>query len=253
MDVTTGFFAGFNGDQLALHMAGPEDGRPVVLVHGLFSSAQINWVKFGHAALLADAGFRVIMPDLRAHGESAASHDPASYPEDVLVKDLLILIEHLGLTDYDLGGFSLGARTVTRGVISGLSPRRLVLGGMGLEGLAGWARRSAFFIDVIDRFGTIKHGDPAYIAQQFMKAQKVDQIAARLLLGSVDDTPPEALAHITQPVLVVCGDDDQDNGSAPKLAEVLADARYVEVPGTHMGSVTQKAMGQAILAFLTEG
>jgi pimeloyl-ACP methyl ester carboxylesterase len=80
MDVTTGFFAGFNGDQLALHMAGPEDGRPVVLVHGLFSSAQINWVKFGHAALLADAGFRVIMPDLRAHGQSAARMTPPATP-----------------------------------------------------------------------------------------------------------------------------------------------------------------------------
>jgi pimeloyl-ACP methyl ester carboxylesterase len=145
----------------------------------------------------------------------------------VLVKDLLAMIAALGLDDYDLGGFSLGARTVTRGVLAGLSPRRLILGGMGLEGLAGWARRSAFFIDVIDRYGTIKHGDLAYIAQQFMKAQKVDHIAARLLLGSVDDTAPEALAQVRMPVLVVCGDVDQDNGSAPRLAQA-PDARYVE-------------------------
>lgn len=252
MDVKTDYFSGYNGDQLAYHTTGPDKGRPLVLVHGLFSTAQINWVKYGHAARLADAGFRLFMPDLRAHGQSSALHDPASYPEDVLVKDLLILIETLGLTDYDLGGFSLGSRTSTRAVLQGLTPRRLILGGMGLEGLAGWLGRSKFFIDVIDRFGTIKHGDPAYIAQQFMKAQKVDMQAARLLLGSVDDTPAEALAGITQPVLVVCGDVDQDNGSAPRLAEALPDARYVEIPGTHMGSVTHKEMGIAMVEFLTE-
>ena len=252
MDVSTQFFAGFNGDQMALHTAGPEDGRPLVLVHGLFSTAHINWVKYGHAERLADAGFRLFMPDLRAHGQSAAPHDPASYPEDVLVKDLLLLIDHLGLGAYDLGGFSLGSRTAVRGVLQGLAPRRLILGGMGLEGLAGWLGRSRFFIDVIDRFGTIRHGDPAYLAQQFMKAQKVDRQAARLLLGSVDDTPASALAAITQPVLVVCGDVDQDNGSAVKLAETLPNARYVEVPGTHMGSVTQRQMGEAMVAFLLE-
>ena len=250
MDVSTEFFTGYHGDSLALHTMGPVDGRPLVLVHGLFSTAQINWVKFGHAERLAQAGFRLFMPDLRAHGQSSAPHDPASYPEDVLVKDLLILIETLGLDDYDLGGFSLGSRTAVRGVLQGLRPRRLILGGMGLEGLAGWLGRSRFFIDVIDRFGTIKHGDPAYVAQQFMKAQKVDQVAARLLLGSVDDTPAEALAAITQPVLVVCGDVDQDNGSAVRLAQALPDARYVEVPGTHMGSVTHREMGIAMVEFL---
>ena len=36
------------------------DGRPVVLLHGLFSDAHMNWIKFGHAALISAAGFRVI-------------------------------------------------------------------------------------------------------------------------------------------------------------------------------------------------
>ena len=40
-------------------------GRPVILLHGLFSDAQMNWIKFGHAEKIAVAGFRVIMPDLR--------------------------------------------------------------------------------------------------------------------------------------------------------------------------------------------
>jgi pimeloyl-ACP methyl ester carboxylesterase len=250
-EVTTQYIRGWAGTRLAVHRMG--SGRPVLLFHGLFSSAAINWVKFGHAALLADAGFEVIMPDLRAHGMSEAPQDPTAYPEDVLVTDALIVARELGLEDdaFDLGGFSLGSRTATRAVLAGLKPRRLILAGMGLEGLAGWARRSAFFIDAINRFGTIKHGDPAYVAQQFMKAQKVDLAAAKLLLGSVDDTPPEQLSAVDMPTLLVCGDVDQDNGSAPRLAQALPDARYVEIPGTHMGSVTQKELGQAMLEFLT--
>lgn len=248
-EVRTGFYSGNGGAQLAVHCVGA--GRSVLLLHGLFSSAQVNWIKYGTAAQLAEAGFEAIMPDLRAHGESDAPHDPAAYPSDVLVKDTLALVAALGLTDFDLCGFSLGSRTSVRAVLAGLAPRRLVLGGMGLSGLSGWARRSGHFIDAIDRFGTIKHGEPAFIAQAFMKTMKVDRVAARLLLQSVDDTPAEALSRITMPTLVVCGADDQDNGSAPELAEALPDARYQEVPGNHMSSVTQRQLGEAIVDFLS--
>jgi pimeloyl-ACP methyl ester carboxylesterase len=247
------FVEGIGDARLAVHRVGPKDGggRPVLLLHGLFSSALVNWIKFGHAARLAEAGFEAIMPDLRAHGQSDAPHDPAAYPPDVLVKDVLTVVSALGLTGFDLCGFSLGARTSVRAVLAGLSPRRLVLGGMGIEGLGEWSRRSAFFVGAIDRFDEIKRGDPEYIAQQFMKSQKVDRIAARLLLGSVDDTPREALQELTMPTLVVCGAEDDDNGSAPVLAETLPDGNYVEVPGTHMSSVTKPQLGEAIVRFLS--
>lgn len=249
-EVRKDYVEGFGGTRLAVHTMG--QGRPVLLLHGLFSSAQVNWIKFGNAEILAEAGFEVIMPDLRAHGESEAPHDPRLYPEDVLVEDLRILVAELGLTDFDLGGFSLGARTAVRGIHSGLAPRKLILGGMGLSGLAGWARRSAHFVDAIDRFGSIERGDPAFVAQAFMKTMKVDRVAARLLLGSVDDTPPEALTEVTMPTLCVCGADDGDNGSAPDLAHALPDGRYEEVPGNHMSSVTFKEMGRAMAAFLKD-
>src|SRR5690606_38155800 len=141
------------------HVTGDTGARPLLLLHGLFSSADVNWIKYGNAKILADAGFEVFMPDLRAHGQSGAPHDPAAYPADVLVEDLKLVIAALGLADYDLGGFSLGARTAVRGVLAGLAPRKLILGGMGLTGLSGWARRSAHFVDAIDRFGTIERGD----------------------------------------------------------------------------------------------
>lgn len=245
---TSETFPGFDGAPLALHRLG--EGRPVVLLHGLFSSATVNWIKYGTAAQLAAAGFACLMPDLRAHGGSAAPHDAAAYPSDVLARDAEALVAHLGLSDFDLVGFSLGARTSARSVIRGMAPRRLVLAGMGLEGLAGWAKRQDFFRDVIDRFGMIRPGDPSYMAQQFLKSTGVDRVAARLLLGTMEDTPPEALKAITMPTLVLCGADDNDNGSADRLAGALPNAERVTIPGTHMSSVTMPELGRELVTFL---
>jgi pimeloyl-ACP methyl ester carboxylesterase len=250
VSVTTEFVLGFDGAKLAVHRLGA--GRPLVLLHGLFSSAEMNWIKFGHARVIAESGFEIIMPDLRAHGQSAAPHDPVAYPDDVLAKDLAALIGALELDDYDLGGFSLGARTSVRAVIAGLKPKRLVLGGMGLQGLAGWTERGAFFIDAIDRFDSVKQGDPAYYAVQFMKSMKVDRVAARQLLQTFTDTPPSALAALTMPTLVVCGDEDRDNGDPAALTAALPDAVHAVIPGTHMGCVTKPELGRAIGDFLAD-
>ena len=84
----------------------------------------------------------------------------------------------------------------------------------------------------------------------FMKTMKIDRVAARLLLQAVDDTDPGELARITMPTLVLCGDKDDDNGSAERLAATLPDARHVTIPGTHMGSVTEGALGDELVAFL---
>ncbi len=246
--IVTERFASFDGVELAVHRLG--EGRPVVLLHGLFSDANTNWIRFGHAQRLADAGFEAIMPDLRAHGHSAKPHEQAAYPKDVLVRDAQALIGHFGLADYDFGGFSLGARTAVRSVIEGLRPRRLVLAGMGLEGLAGWDRRARFFLDAIDRFDEVRRGDQAFMAVAFMKTQKVDRVAAGLLLQSVGDTEEGDLTAVRMPVLVVCGDKDRDNGSPQALAHALPDARLQLVAGTHMSSVTEAALGEAIVSFL---
>lgn len=246
--MTTERVTGTGGCELAVHRMGA--GRPVVLLHGLYSSAQVNWIKFGHAQRLADAGFEAIMPDLRVHGQSEAPHDPAAYPRGVLVDDLNAVVAALGLTDFDLVGFSLGARTAAEAVIEGLAPRRLVLGGMGLGGLTGWDKRVQFFVDAIDRFDEVRHGDPAFVAVSFMKTMKVDRVAARLLLGSVEDVDLAQLSRIAMPTAVICGEKDNDNGSPQALADALPDGRYIEVPGTHMSSVTEPELGQAIAEFL---
>jgi pimeloyl-ACP methyl ester carboxylesterase len=251
-DVRTETFIGHAGTRLAVHRLGPAGGagRPVLLLHGLFSNAQTNWIKFGHAQKLADAGFEAIMPDLRAHGESEAPTDQAAYPAGVLLRDVELLVDALGLTEFDLVGFSLGARTAAGAVIRGMRPRRLVLSGMGLGGLTGWDRRARFFIDAIDRFDEVRRGDPAWLAVQFMRTTGINRAAARLLLTSVGDIEPAELAAVTMPTLVLCGSEDRDNGSPEDLVAALPDAVPAEVPGTHMSSVTQGSLGQAIVDFL---
>ena len=110
-EIRTYALPGFDGAALAVHEMGEEDARPLLLLHGLFSNAETNWIKYGHAETIAAAGFRVIMPDLRAHGMSDAPHGADAYPDAVLVKDAQAVIAALALDDFDLGGFSLGART----------------------------------------------------------------------------------------------------------------------------------------------
>ncbi|ASK87633.1 alpha/beta fold hydrolase [Sphingorhabdus sp. SMR4y] len=241
-------FTSFDGVKLKIHELG--EGRPVLLLHGLFSNAETNWIKFGHAGALADAGFRVIMPDLRAHGESEAPHDPAAYPDDVLVQDVLALITHLQLTDYDLGGFSLGARTTARLLVTGAKPGRAILAGMGLQGLAGWEKRQAFFQEAIRLKDSAKRGDPHWMAIQFMKSQKIDPEAARLLLSTFSDMDPAEAASIETETLVLCGSEDRDNGDPEELAAILLNGHHVEIPGTHMSSVTKAEMNQEMVRFL---
>src|SRR6185503_16061571 len=122
MTVTVHKWTASDGVELAWHEAG--EGRSAILLHGLFSDAKMNWINFGHADRIAAAGFRVIMPDLRAHGLSAAPHDADAYPPGILARDLAELIAHTGLAEFDLCGFSLGARTVVQAVGEGAAPRK---------------------------------------------------------------------------------------------------------------------------------
>ena len=243
------FWKASDGVELAWHELG--QGRAVILLHGLFSDANMNWIKFGHAARIASEGFRVVMPDLRAHGLSGKPHGAEHYPKGILARDVRELVAHLGLAGFDLGGFSLGARTTVEAVGEGLTPRKAILGGAGLEGLRNWKKRKTFFLEAIELFDKVQRGDPHWLSIQFMKSQRVDRAASGHLLESFEDAFVEWLQKFTMPTLVVCGSEDQDNGSAEELANVLPNAMFDEVPGTHMSSVTKSEFGEAIARFLS--
>jgi pimeloyl-ACP methyl ester carboxylesterase len=133
-----------------------------------------------------------------------------------------------------------------------MRPRRAILGGAGLEGLRNWKRRKTFFLEAIDLFDRVQRGDPHWLSIQFMKSQKVDRVASAQLLDSFEDAFMDWLQAFTMPTLVVCGREDDDNGSAEELANILPNADFVEVPGTHMSSVTKAELGEAIAQFLAE-
>ncbi len=224
----------------------------MVLIHGYFSNAFTNWIRYGHAAKIAACGFRVIMPDLRAHGDSAKPHDPAFYPSDVLADDGFALIEQLGLVDYDLAGYSLGARTSARMLVRGATPRRAVLAGMGLAGLLATAGRGSFFRRVLTGLGTFERGSAEWMTEAFLKTTKGDPEALLRILDTFVDTQEAELRALDVPILALAGEDDDDNGSIQDLAALLPKGRAVVIPGNHMSAVMKPELGGAIADFLAE-
>lgn len=247
-DLPVQYYEGTGGAVLAYRETG--SGRPLVLVHGFFSTAFVNWIRYGHAALLADLGYRVIMPDLRAHGDSAAPHDAEAYPPDVLADDLFALMRHLRIDDYDLGGYSLGGVTTVRMLARGARPDRAVVCGMGLEGMTDGRSGEDFFRRVLTGFGSFKHGDPEFMSQAFLKTTGGDPEALIHVLDARVDTPPAEIAAIEVPTRVILGDQDDDHGSGRDLADLLAHGSYASIPGSHMSAVARPELGEAIGAFL---
>jgi pimeloyl-ACP methyl ester carboxylesterase len=244
-------FHSFDGTRL--HVTDLGEGPPVLLLHGLFSSAETNWIRYGTARRLTEAGYRLILPDFRGHGLSDAPEGPEAWPADVLAMDIEALVAHLGLGgDFVLGGYSLGARTVARLLARGMQPRAAIFAGMGLRGLTRGGDRAQFFIRMIENRGTWPRGTPEFVAEAFMKSSVKNPDCIVHLLKGQQSTPEETLRGFALPSLVVCGADDQDNGSAPELATVLPNARYAEIPGTHMGSVTRPELAAAIAGFLKD-
>ena len=242
------YFDSFDGARLAWRELG--EGRPLILIHGYFSNAEVNWLKYGHAERIAAAGFRVIMPDLRGHGDSAKPHDAAAYPPDALMRDGLALVRHLGLTDYDLGGYSLGGRTTVRMLVNGAAPRRAVLSGMGLSGILHTQGRGSYFRNVLTHLGSFQRGSAEWLTEAFLKTTGGDPVALLHILDTFVDTTDAELRGIDQPTLVATGADDDDNGSAADLAAVLPQGRFLELPGNHMSAVTKPELGVAIADFL---
>ncbi|MHB9879429.1 alpha/beta fold hydrolase [Pacificimonas sp. ICDLI1SI03] len=234
--------------KLAWHEMG--QGRPLLLLHGLFSNAQINWVKFGTAKRLAEAGFRCQMLDFRAHGGSGG--DPsAEWPANVLARDVAEWVQHLGHDEYDLGGFSLGARTAVHAVINGLAPRRLAICGMGLRGITDQTAGTDWFIDAVSNRAGHSLGSEEYFAVQFMKTNKVDPDAALRLLRAQVDADEQDIAAIDIPTGIICATDDRFYDDARALQELMPTASFTEIPGTHMSCVSKPEFGAALVDFLT--
>jgi epoxide hydrolase 4 len=95
-----------NGINLHAVTSGPDDGRPVILLHG-FPEFWYSWRK--QIQPLADAGFRVIAPDQRGYNLSDKPDEIGDYQLDILVEDIVGLIHHLEVENTAVVGHDWGA------------------------------------------------------------------------------------------------------------------------------------------------
>lgn len=230
-------------------MSGPAD-IPVVLVHGWAGSFRETWQSTGMDALLEDGGRSVIGVDLLGHGNAEKPHDPAAYARlDQWLLDQLAPAPPV----VDAVGFSLGAMTVLGALLS--EPSRfgkVVLSGIGNGVLeergADEGRR---IIDALE--GSSDGSDPSsQIFANYASAPGKDKQALTAVMKRPRSAPPaaEALAAVTNEVLVVIGDKDF-TFPADRLASAFPNGRLVVLRNTdHFATPESFAFVDAVLEFL---
>jgi len=94
-----------NGLTFTVRVAGPDGGRPVLLLHGF---PQTSWSWWAQLAALSDAGYRVAAPDQRGYSAGARPPEVADYAVGHLVDDVLALADALDMDTFDLVGHDWG-------------------------------------------------------------------------------------------------------------------------------------------------
>jgi pimeloyl-ACP methyl ester carboxylesterase/ABC-type methionine transport system permease subunit len=245
-------FESFDGTPISYLDLG--DGPVVLLLHGFTANADLNWVRPGIAQKIADAGYRVIAPDLRGHGASPVPDDPASWPRDAIARDQIALMKHLGAEPFAVVGYSMGAISALRYQLLSRSSGRLVLGGVG-DSVADESNssRNDGFRAAIE---AAMRGEDTPAAKAILARAKASGGTLEGYLGALSAriyTGRDLLETFDLPVLVITGDQDTDNGSGEALAEIIPGARYRQITGTHVSAVGDPALPDAIIAFLNEG
>ena len=85
---------------------------------------------------------------------------------------------------------------------------------------------------------------------QNVQKQGLDQKALMFMQKYQPTTPKELLQKVTKPVLVIHGDQDNDNGSADKLAALFSNAQTAVVPGDHNHAVSTPEFAADVVNFL---
>jgi len=243
-------FRGRDGVELAWREIG--DGQTVVLLHGLMGSGALM-ASDGPARAIAARGYRVVLPDLRGHGESGRPHDPACYPPDVLADDGLALIDHLELDAYHLGGYSLGGKVVLRLLARGARPARAIVGGQGLDALDAETGRTDGYrrmLAAVADGDALEPGSPEEALAGWLRQTGADPRAIGYLLDSPVATPREALRQVPTPTLVVAGDGDPRGATAGELAALFPNGRLALIPGDHVTALSAPGLADAIANFL---
>jgi len=245
-----------NGIEIAYDERG-RGTRPLVLVHG-FTGFRHDFA----SQLDALAGERrVLAPDLRGHGDSGRSGDPADYTLARLTEDLLGFLDALGIEQCDLLGHSMGGMLALRAVLARpervaslllmdtaagplgwVDPAQLALASR-LAREAGMAALAAILRARAkddpgrgepDRRVEAEWGEERFWAWRVARVAATDPAAYEALgraLVEQEDLSPH-LAAIEAPTTVLVGELDHEfRGPAETLAQGIRGARHVVLPG----------------------
>jgi pimeloyl-ACP methyl ester carboxylesterase len=120
----------FDSGGVRIHYLVKGEGPPVILIHGLTSSARMNWDLPGITADLAKH-HQVVELDCRGHGQSGKPDAEGSYGTN-MVEDVVRLLDHLHIEKAQIVGYSMGGMITMK--LLATHPERVisaVLAGMG--------------------------------------------------------------------------------------------------------------------------
>jgi pimeloyl-ACP methyl ester carboxylesterase len=193
-----------NGIELGYQIHGA--GKPLVLLHGGFGSAEM----FGPTMAALAAGRQVIGVDLQSHGRTPAVDRPMRF--ETMADDVAALIQYLGHEQADVMGFSLGGGVALRTAIQHpASVRKLVLVSTPFK-RGGW---HAEMIAGLDSMGPqtaepMKH-TPMYEVYRQVASRVEDRpilVTQLTSLLKLDYDWTEEVHSLSMPVLIVVGDAD---------------------------------------------
>src|SRR4051794_20760028 len=236
-------YAPVNGLQLYYEAHGT--GRPLVLLHGGLMTIELNW---GPLLEPLAASRQVIAVELQGHGHTADTERPMTI--EALASDVLALLDHLGVAEADLFGFSLGGLVAY--AIALAAPDRvgkLVVASADAHRPPG--RESAPLDD--DRMPTAEDFQAmrdAYAAVAPDPAH-FDEFAAKTST-MVHEFPgwTEELRSLQVPTMLIFGDRDfSPLADVLEMFELLPNAQLAVLPATTHVGVTRRP--DEVLALIT--
>ena len=243
----------FQSEELELAYDVWGDGPPILCIHGFASSGKVNWVDTGWVETLTGAGYRAITLDNRGHGRSDKPHDPERYYPTDMARDAVALLDHLGISQAAVLGYSMGARIAA--FMAYEHEERLacaVFGGMGMNLINGLSDGNDIIAGLLaPSLSGLTHPT----ARQFRIF--ADHTGSdRQALAACMETSRQPMARadvrrISVPVLVAVGEADDMAGRPEPLAELIAGGEAVVIPKRdHMRATGDKAFKAATIDFL---
>ena len=244
-------FTSFDGTTIAFDDLG--EGPPVVMLHGFAADARANWHQPKVVEAVVAAGRRVITPDARGHGRSGKPHDVTAYQHQAMPRDVSALLDHLGLDEVDLAGYSMGARVTAQVALRESRVRSIVLGGVGIGVVQGRGPAGAEGIAAaLTAPDSSSIADPTARAfRQFAESTGADREALAAVMRAGMGEGAQSLATLAMPALVICGDKDTLVGPPQQLADVIPRAELVIVNGDHLTAVGDPKFRSSIADFLS--